>query len=497
MSAIAGRVLLIPKGAYDANVTYHMLDVVSYGGNSYVAKQTTAGNTPSADNAYWMLLSAGSAVASINDIGDVLITSPTNGQVLKYDATSQKWVNGQDKGGLLPHLIIISEAGEDVVKAVKGSTEIIATETSTGHYECDVPEFGTWTIHAVLNGDDATVNLVVDTVKVYTVDDSHFHADITVNFPVWEATCNLAGQGESYYATSDPYTFTVHSAGTYTITVVEGSNTYTDTVEVTATGQTFSKTIPLPADAPLNNINYWLWYGGIDNSEGEYSTLSDILADTTALSALTTSQNAVDYMVRNTSWVTDITATEDAMTYIGLNNYCANTLLADETTWRTAICNSAYFEEVLNTKNPAMTGATTPEGEASATGVASGVAWQAFDGDTRNGMCVTAGQGTYIAYKFTRNVPIYKIVASLNGHTSYQTKSETFKFQAVNSGTGVATDITNNHTEGYYFSDFKDQTFLPHTIVSDADTYRYYFVSGDDNTSNYVYQIYFYGREDV
>ena len=48
MSAIAGRVLIIPKGAYDANTTYHMLDAVSYNGNSYIAKQTTAGNTPSA-----------------------------------------------------------------------------------------------------------------------------------------------------------------------------------------------------------------------------------------------------------------------------------------------------------------------------------------------------------------------------------------------------------------------------------------------------------------
>lgn len=494
MSAIAGRVLLIPKGAYDANVTYHMLDVVSYGGNSYVAKQTTAGNTPSADNAYWMLLSAGSAVASINDIGDVLITSPTNGQVLKYNATSQKWENGQDKGGLLPHLIIISEAGEDVVKAVKGSTEIIATETSTGHYECDVPEFGTWTIHAVLNGDDAQVNLVVDTVKIYTVDDSHFHADITVNFPVWEATCNLAGQGESYYATSDPYTFTVHSAGTYTITVVEGSNTYTDTVEVTATGQTFSKVVPAPADAPTGDINYWLWYGGIDNTQGDYSSLADILADTTALSALMASQNAVDYLVRNTSWATSITASEDAMTYIGLNNYCADTLLADDT-WMTAICNSTYFESVLNDKIPTMTGETTPSGECFGTNNArGGTKWGVFsgsDGDWTSGNNSNEG---YLGYIFDHIMRPYLITSKIRGSWSTGSVTYTYSYQSSADGT-TYDDITSSQTESLHYNYPQNHTHIT-TNHSPISYFRFHKNAGV-NDCPVLNRLQLYGRVDV
>lgn len=494
MSAIAGRVLLIPKGAYDANVTYHMLDVVSYGGNSYVAKQTTAGNTPSADNAYWMLLSAGSAVASINDIGDVLITSPTNGQVLKYNAATQKWENGQDTGGLLPHLIIISEAGEDVVKAVKGSTEIIATETSTGHYECDVPEFGTWTIHAVLNGDDAQVNLVVDTVKVYTVDDSHFHADITVNFPVWEATCNLAGQGESYYATSDPYTFTVHSAGTYTITVVEGSNTYTDTVEVTATGQTFSKVVPAPVDAPLDDINYWLWYGGIDNSEGVYSTLADILADTDALSALTTSQNAVDYMVRNTSWATSVTANNVAMLYIGLNNYCADTLLADDT-WMTAICNSTYFESVLNDKIPTMTGETTPSGECFwSNNTRGGTKWGVFsgsDGDWTSGNNSNEG---YLGYIFDHIMRPYLITSTIRGSWSTGSFTYTYSYQSSADGT-TYNDITSSQTESLHYNYPQNHTHITNNH-SPISYFRFHKNAGVSDCP-VLNRLQLYGRVDV
>lgn len=41
----------------------------------------------------------GSVINSLDDIGDVEITSPTTGQVLKYNATTQKWENGADTGG--------------------------------------------------------------------------------------------------------------------------------------------------------------------------------------------------------------------------------------------------------------------------------------------------------------------------------------------------------------------------------------------------------------
>lgn len=93
MSAIAGRVLLIPRGNYDATATYTMLDMVVYNGSSYICKQECTGVVPT-NTTYWMLNASGSAVAYLNDIGDVVITNVSNGQVLMYDSTTQKWVNG-------------------------------------------------------------------------------------------------------------------------------------------------------------------------------------------------------------------------------------------------------------------------------------------------------------------------------------------------------------------------------------------------------------------
>ena len=62
MSASAGRVLLMPKGEYNASTEYHVLDWVLYNGRPYVAKQTTTGNTPiehptaQDPDSYWQLM---------------------------------------------------------------------------------------------------------------------------------------------------------------------------------------------------------------------------------------------------------------------------------------------------------------------------------------------------------------------------------------------------------------------------------------------------------
>ena len=171
-------------------------------------------------------------------------------------------------GGLFPHLIIISDTGSTVT-VTKGTTVISAPETSTGHFECDIPEFGTWTIDAVLSGDDAQMLLVVDTVKIYTVDDSHFHASITVTFPSG-ATCRCQGGSENYYATTTPYTFTVHSANTYTITATDGTNTESETVVITTFGQSESVEIVfytlygfrVDSSLATGNVSYAVSYNG-------------------------------------------------------------------------------------------------------------------------------------------------------------------------------------------------------------------------------------------
>lgn len=55
----AGRIGFNIRGYYSENDTYDFLDVVYYGNSSYVAKQTTVGNTPAENNAFWQILARG------------------------------------------------------------------------------------------------------------------------------------------------------------------------------------------------------------------------------------------------------------------------------------------------------------------------------------------------------------------------------------------------------------------------------------------------------
>ena len=105
---------------------------------------------------------------------------------------------------------------------------------------------------------------------------------------------------------------------------------------------------------PTGVIATWLECADLHQS---YTTLNEVLADTPVLEALMNSTNAVDYLVRSTTWASSIVADEMAMAYIGANNYCAEILLADST-WRTAICGSTYFESVLNVKVPTLSSNT-------------------------------------------------------------------------------------------------------------------------------------------
>ena len=118
----AGRVLIIPKGAWTNLTSYEMLDLVSEGDKAYLARQASVGVRPSEDASmtYWQPFGSsasiattdtpglvmpdgvtitvdatGLIVASLNvaDLKDIKITNLANGDVLKYDGTQSKWVN--------------------------------------------------------------------------------------------------------------------------------------------------------------------------------------------------------------------------------------------------------------------------------------------------------------------------------------------------------------------------------------------------------------------
>lgn len=61
--ANAGRILIMPKGEYDASVTYSMLDLVMYNNASWLAKKTATGITPE-DGEYWHKMADGVALTN-------------------------------------------------------------------------------------------------------------------------------------------------------------------------------------------------------------------------------------------------------------------------------------------------------------------------------------------------------------------------------------------------------------------------------------------------
>ena len=148
----AGRILIMPKGIWSNLVSYEMLDVVTQDNIAYLARQSSVGVSPKNDSSYtyWqpfgtsvtpdgetiIMNSAGNITANIdnksliyddvnmyvkvaidgstikydnsdgylyvdasnfniNDLNNISITSPANGQTLVYDSTTQKWKNGQ------------------------------------------------------------------------------------------------------------------------------------------------------------------------------------------------------------------------------------------------------------------------------------------------------------------------------------------------------------------------------------------------------------------
>lgn len=178
---------------------------------------------------------------------------------------------------------------------------------------------------------------------------------------------------------------------------------------------------------PTDDVTIWQKCAGIANPT--YTTLAAILADSSVLAALISSNNAADYMARSTSFASTVCANSSAMTYIGADNYCADVLLTDST-WRTAICNSTYYTSVLNVTNPVMTSNTSPSGVASADSLRSGCqAYNAFDSNGNTVWEPTLNKAnSWIKYQFANNVKIALCKVSTltgldSGYTMYSTTS--------------------------------------------------------------------------
>ena len=67
--ASAGRILILPRGNYNAETEYEMLDLVKHNGTSWLARKESTGIEPTNDNSeYWQnIFEAEAFVDSIID----------------------------------------------------------------------------------------------------------------------------------------------------------------------------------------------------------------------------------------------------------------------------------------------------------------------------------------------------------------------------------------------------------------------------------------------
>lgn len=180
-------------------------------------------------------------VLFVSDIVDNLNSYATNKPLSANQGRALKALIAAS--GLPPHVIITTTTGATVTLTLGGTT-IIATETSSGIFEADVNEYGTWTITAVLGADTVSTTLNVDVVKIYNVNLSFWSATIVVNYPD-----DMKGQS-----------FTCEKGGTiFTETAPNDANTlsfYPDAPgEWTVTGA-YSKKVTLTTDGETQTISF-------------------------------------------------------------------------------------------------------------------------------------------------------------------------------------------------------------------------------------------------
>lgn len=297
---------------------------------------------------------------------------------------------------------------------------------------------------------------------------------------------------------SSPYevVFAIPNGGEWTISGIISGQTHSASIDIPDSLELHS--VPEGSTVlPTDDIQTWLACAGI--TDKAYTTLNEVLADSTTLLALISDNNASNYLVRSTTWASGLTADSTAMTDIGANNYCANTLLADAT-WRTAICNSTYFESVLNTKVPTMTSLTTPSGEVIySSEFSQQPAYQAFD---KNNLTTwSSAANTYpqhIGYKFDNSVFATRLDFTRRNLSAYSGATAQIKIQGSVNGSTDWIDLTEELTQMECYTSNVVDTILFTKNLGSYRAYRIYYISGSNSQLNATTaELQFYGRVDV
>lgn len=235
---------------------------------------------------------------------------------------------------------------------------------------------------------------------------------------------------------------------------------------------------------PINDVKTWLECANITYTT--YTTLDELLADKDVLEQVCTDTNATKYLVRSTDFVS-ICNNEYAMRFIGETN-ASSKILLDDTLWKTSICESAYFENVLNVKVPTMTNYTVPSGETFASSELNATytsykAFNPYDGDSDNWYARDGQSEDWVAYDFKKPVNVSYVYVK-NGMQPITA----FKVQYFD-GTWKDANSENIPIAGSYQATKKN-------IVSGKTSNKWrVFVVSKNTARCSLSQVQFYGRE--
>ena len=329
-----------------------------------------------------------------------------------------------------------------------------------------------------------------------TIDFGTINVSVAADFVTAGSTITCVNGGTSCTPKTAASTlvFRVPTTGTWIVSGSIGGVPYPQNANVTSLNVPVPVTLQTVPEGstvlPTDDIPTWLACGSLSSTG--YTTLSQVLADSTTLLALMSDNNAVDYLVRSTTWATDVCADSTAMTDIGANNYCADTLL-DDADWLDAICNSTYIDSVLNVKIPTLSAAspsvTTSGDQSNYEGYkAFNNQFVAVDGTNHGWLASGSGVGAYIRYEFDAAISIKKAYFAYAPYNN----DVTLDFAGNDDGGSTWDPIQSNialtsanKTRSYSFSNATPHKYY-RAIVTSGNIYY-----------GYGLKIQLYGREDV
>ena len=418
---------------------------------------------------------------------DVLSESAKKGSIITV-TTTEPTLFGKNvtisKDGFDPVISSFNDSGVAYFETVPmvGDVSIEATNgTITAHESLNIPYFGRY--NTTLEFWEAILDISANSTTLY-------NRQITVKK-------NSSTVGMTTFDSTGHATFSVHSVGTYNISATDSlSTTYEVDVDVTEE-TTYIVELGSEIDGtvkPTDNIATWLKCANIEDPS--ITTLADVLANRSLFETLIANSNACNYMARSTTWSISnagIVNSQDAMSLIGKYDYCSNALLSNAT-WADAICNSEYFEEVLNVKVPTMTSNTTPSGEViKSSENSNNPAWNVFngyDGAWHTSNKASTFSNIYVGYKFVNPINVRRYVIKSGD------KAQTVKYKIQ--GSNDATTWIDLTAENTVVNDYSvDET------IDNNSYYLYYrmLITSQKFTVNkfggIVNELQFYGRSSV